>query len=44
MIAPTSAAIPALICTTVPPAKSIAPFWNRKPAVAVAFSPAATLV
>src|SRR5688500_11762582 len=33
---PTRPAIPALMCTTVPPAKSSAPFWNRKPAVAVA--------
>ena len=37
---PTKPARPALICTTVPPAKSSAPFWNKKPAVAVAASAA----
>ena len=42
--APTRPAIPALMCTTVPPAKSSAPFWNRKPAVASAASPAAASV
>ena len=36
--------MPALMCTTVPPAKSSAPFWNRKPAVAAAAAPAAASV
>ena len=42
--APTRPAMPALMCTTVPPAKSSAPFWNRNPAPAVAAAPASALV
>ena len=34
--APTSPAIPALMCTTVPPAKSSAPFCHSQPPLAVA--------
>jgi len=34
----------ALMCTTVPPAKSSAPFWKRKPAVAPAAAPASAVV
>src|SRR3569833_2699560 len=36
----TSAAIPELMCTTVPPTKSNKPFWNRKPAWPLAVSAA----
>src|SRR5450830_1388653 len=38
MTAPTKPAIAALICTTVPPAKSSAPFWNNQPEAAVSLS------
>jgi hypothetical protein len=44
MKAPTRPATAALMCTTVPPAKSRAPFWNRKPAVALAASAASAEV
>src|SRR5688572_29786656 len=36
--APTSPATPALMCTTVPPAKSSAPFCHSQPAAAVTAS------
>ena len=36
--APTSPAMPALMCTTVPPAKSSAPHWKARPALAVTAS------
>ena len=35
MIAPTRPAMPALMWTTVPPAKSSAPHWNSRPASAL---------
>ena len=43
-IAPTRPATPALMCTTVPPAKSSAPQLQIKPAVAFAASAAAASV
>ena len=36
--APTRPAMPALMCTTVPPAKSIAPHWKIRPASALTSS------
>ena len=42
--AQTSAAIPELMCTTVPPAKSSAPLLKMKPAWLLATSPAAASV
>ncbi len=44
MKAPTRPATAALMCTTVPPAKSSAPFWNSQPPLAVAAVPAAASV
>ncbi len=38
--APTRPATAALMCTTVPPAKSSAPFWNSQPPLAVITSAA----
>src|SRR5687768_7039065 len=42
--APTRPAMPALMCTTVPPAKSRAPLLKRKPAFTLAAAPASALV
>src|SRR5438132_562285 len=44
MTAPTSPAMPALMCTTVPPAKSMAPHWNARPALACTAASAASAV
>src|SRR5476651_1794611 len=44
MMAPIRPAIAALICTTVPPAKSSAPFWNSQPAFKVSLAEVAALV
>ena len=41
MRAPISPAMPELMCTTVPPAKSSAPHWKARPALAVTASMAA---
>ena len=43
MKAPTRPAIAALMCTTVPPAKSSAPIWKMKPALAAVASTTALL-
>ena len=40
--APTRAAMPELMCTTVPPAKSSAPHWKARPALAFTVANAAS--